>query len=409
MYDLIMVRYGEMTLKKKNYRHFLKQINNNIKSKLKDFSNLRVENTNFRSYIYLNGEDHVPVIDKLNTVFGLSSYSLCVKTEPDYDHIADKAVELIKAEKKKAICTFKVETKRGDKTFPATSPIITKEIAARVLPRVSGLVVDVHKPDLTLHIDLRSEGTYIYVNSVKGLGGLPAAISGKGLLLISGGIDSPVAGFLALKKGIDLVALHFASPPFTSDMALQKVIDLLQEIAKFTATGKITLLVCPFTEIQDAIRKNVDNIYNITIMRRHMYRIADAVCRERDLGLIVSGESIGQVASQTVESLKVINEVTNLPVIRPLATYDKVEIIKTAREIGTYDISIRPYEDCCTIFVPEHPVIKPDARKVEFQESKFDFSELIKKALQNMESYELDSKTKFSIFEKMKIPGNYEI
>ena len=169
------------------------------------------------------------------------------------------------------------------------------------------------------------------------------------------------------------------------------------------------LLVCPFTEIQEEIHRHVDDIYNITVMRRHMYRIADALCRAHNLGMIVSGESIGQVASQTVESLKVINEVTNLPVIRPLSTFDKTEIIAIAREIGTYDISIRPYEDCCTIFVPEHPVIKPDARKVAIQENKFDFSALIEKALANMEVIEIDHAVKFSIFEKMKIPGNYEI
>ncbi len=406
---MIMIRYGEMTLKKGNYRYFQKQINDNIKRKLKDFPNLKFSSTNYRFYIYLNGTDHVPIIEKLNTIFGISSYSLCARTEPDYDAIADTAVELIQAEKRKEICTFKVETNRGDKSFPATSPEISKEVAARVLPRVMGLVVDVHNPDLTLHIDLRTEGTYVYLNSIKGLGGLPAGISGKGLLLISGGIDSPIAGFLALKKGVDLTALHFASPPFTSDMTLQKVIDLLQQLAKYTATGKIRLLVCPFTEIQEEIHRHVDDIYNITVMRRHMYRIADALCRAHNLGMIVSGESIGQVASQTVESLKVINEVTNLPVIRPLSTFDKTEIIAIAREIGTYDISIRPYEDCCTIFVPEHPVIKPDARKVAIQENKFDFSALIEKALANMEVIEIDHAVKFSIFEKMKIPGNYEI
>ncbi|MDD4387857.1 MAG: THUMP domain-containing protein [Bacilli bacterium] len=229
MYDLILVRYGEMTLKKKNYRYFLQQMNRNIKAKLKKHPKLRFFNTDYRFYIYLNGEDYRPIIEQLNIVFGLSSYSLCVRADSDYDKIAEKAIELIKFEKKQALCTFKVETNRSDKTFPATSPEITKEVASRVLPHVSGLLVDVHNPDLTLHIDLRHEGTYIYINSIKGLGGFPGGVSGKGLLMLSGGIDSPVAGFLALKKGIDLVALHFASPPYTSDMALQKVIDLLQK------------------------------------------------------------------------------------------------------------------------------------------------------------------------------------
>ncbi|MDD4387753.1 MAG: tRNA 4-thiouridine(8) synthase ThiI, partial [Bacilli bacterium] len=223
------------------------------------------------------------------------------------------------------------------------------------------------------------------------------------------GIDSPVAGFLALKKGIDLVALHFASPPYTSDMALQKVIDLLQELVKYTAQDKIKLLIFPFTEIQEAIFENVDSIYNITIMRRQMYRIADIVCRKYDLDIIVNGESIGQVASQTIESMKVINEVTKLPIIRPLATYDKEEIIAIARKIGTFEVSTRPYEDCCTIFVPEHPVIKPKMERVEFQEIKCDFSNLINKAIDNIEVINLEKTKKYSIFEKMKISGNYEI
>lgn len=409
MYDLILVRYGEMTLKKKNYRHFLQKINENIKNRLKHYARLQFSNTDYRLYIYLNGEDYCSIVGELDMIFGLSSYSLCVKCQPDYDEIAEKAIALIINEKKHNRCSFKVETKRSDKSYPATSPEITKEVAGRILPNIPGLFVDVHHPDLILHIELRREGTYIYIKTIKGLGGLPGGISGDGLLMLSGGIDSPVAGFLSLKKGIDLIALHFASPPYTSDRALQKVVDLLQELTKYTSDGTIKMLICPFTKIQEAIIKYTDQIYNITIMRRLMFRIADMICRKYHLNIIVTGESIGQVASQTIESMKVINEVTNLPIIRPLATYDKQEIIAVARKIGTYDISIRPYEDCCTIFVPEHPVIKPQQKRVEFQEKKCDFKNLIDESIENIKILNLNKFKKYSIFEELKISGNFEI
>ncbi|MFY9421802.1 MAG: tRNA uracil 4-sulfurtransferase ThiI [Bacilli bacterium] len=400
MYDLILVRYGEMTLKKKNYQNFLKQININIKNKLEKFPNLTFKNTNFRFYIYLNGEDYRNVIKELDTVVGLSSYSLCLEVKPDYDEIARAGIALINYEKEQINLSFKVETNRSDKNFPATSIEISQAVAKRILPKVPGLTVDVHHPDMTLSVDLRPEGTFVFVKTEPGLGGLPSGMSGRGLLMLSGGIDSPVAGYLCLRKGIELTALHFASPPYTSDMALQKVIDILAELSKYTLKGEIALLVCPFTKIQTAIHQKSDPAYTVTLMRRQMYKIADMLARNENYSALVNGESVGQVASQTLESLAVINEVTNLPVLRPLATYDKAEIMKIARKINTYEISIRPYEDCCTVFLPEHPIIKPRLQKVLAQEAKCELDGLLSEALEGMERISVSYKNKISLFEK---------
>jgi len=397
MYDLILVRYGEMTLKKSNYKQFQNKINENIKRKLAKFSNLSYKQTDYRFYIYLNGEDYTKIIESLNTVVGLHSYSLCKKVEADYEKIAEVAISLIKSVKTKERLSFKVETNRGDKNFPATSIEITKEVSKRILPHVSGLYTDVHNPELVLSIDMRSEGTFIYIETIEGLGGLPSGMSGKGILMISGGIDSPVAGFLALRKGVSLTALHFASPPYTSTLALQKVIDLTEKLCNYTVDGKMDLIVYPFTKIQEQIHKNADPIYTVTLMRRAMYKIAEKIASDADYNIIVNGESIGQVASQTLESMRVINEVTNMPIIRPLATFDKNEVIKIARKIDTYDISIRPYEDCCTIFVPEHPIIKPKLEKVLKEEERCNLDDLIKEGLNNLDIYHLSLEKKTNI------------
>ncbi|MGI6768220.1 MAG: tRNA uracil 4-sulfurtransferase ThiI [Bacilli bacterium] len=406
MYDLIMVRYGEMTLKKKNYQNFQKQVNQNIISKLNKFPKLTFTKTNYRFYIHLHGEDYQNITKELDTVVGLSSYSLCREVNPDYDAIASAAIELINFEKESINLSFKVETNRSDKRFPATSIEISKEVSRRILPKIPGLRVDVHHPDLTLSIDLRTEGTYIFVKSLPGLGGLPGGMSGRGLLMVSGGIDSPVAGYLCLRKGIDITALHFASPPYTSDMALQKVIDLLAELSKYAPDSKIKLLVCPFTKIQTAIHQKANPIYSVTLMRRQMYKIADQVARKQNFDVIINGESVGQVASQTLESMAVINEVTNLPVLRPLVTFDKSEIIKIARKINTFDISIRPYEDCCTVFLPEHPVIKPRLNKVLMEEEKCKFGNLLEEAISGIKEMPISYKNKISVFEKS---DNFEI
>ena len=405
MYDMILVRYGEMTLKKKNYKTFLNKINQNIKDKCSKFPKLKYFNTDYRFYIYLNGTDHNLVLEELNTVVGLYSYSLCKKVQVrEYDtvieDVAATAIEIINETRPNKPFTFKVETHRGDKQFKLTSIEISQQVARIVLPKIEGMSVDVHNPELVLRIDFRSEGIYVYTNNIKGLGGYPSGVAGEGLVMMSGGIDSPVASFLAIKKGVLVSAIHYASPPYTSQMALQKVIDLLEQLSIYQTTQNIKLYVVPFTEIQTLIHEKANPIYMVTLMRRAMYRIAEKVAKTNNYHCIINGESIGQVASQTLESMGVVNEVTNMPIIRPLATYDKEEIIEVARKIKTYDISIKPYEDCCTVFVPEHPVIKPKLETVIEEENKCNLEESIERAYNNIEIYELSKKKKTNVFQE---------
>ena len=386
MFDMILVRYGEMTIKKDNYKQFLKKMVDNIKFKLREFKNLRFEAQPYRFYIYLNGEDYLKVIDKLNEISGLYSYSLCKKTDKTIDTIASTAAKLIKAyveENNLSSYSFKVECKRSDKNYPLTSLEIAKSVASKVLPLLDNVKVDVHNPDVCLHIDFRFEAVYLYVSEVMGLGGYPASIQGSALSMMSGGLDSPVATFLGIKKGVKMSCIHFFSPPYTSYSALQKVIDLTRKVARYTSEEEIDLYIVPFTKVQDKIRTNSREDYLITIMRRAMYKIASAIVKENNMDAIINGESIGQVASQTLESMKVVNDVTNIPIIRPLATYDKEDIVKLSKKIDCFDISIRPYEDCCTVFVPKHPVIKPKLEDAIKEEAKASLDEEIDDAIKN--------------------------
>ncbi|MFA5542483.1 MAG: tRNA uracil 4-sulfurtransferase ThiI [Bacilli bacterium] len=398
MYDMILVRFGEMTLKKKNYYQFLRKMVENIKNKCRDLDSLTYSHSNHRFYIYLNGTDYQIVIDRLNTVVGLYSYSLCKKVDSDIRSIAKGAIEVINSVKPNKEFTFKVETNRGNKNYPLNSIEISQQVAKLVLPEIAGMSVDVRNPELRLQVDLRTEGTYIYTNSIKGLGGYPSGIAGSGLLMMSGGIDSPVAGFLTIKKGVNLKAIHFASPPHTSDMSLQKVIELVEGLSVYMLDGKIDLYVVPFTNIQTKIHMNANRDYIITLMRRAMYKIADKFARENKIDCIINGESIGQVASQTLESIRVVNDVTNYPIMRPLITYDKEEIIELSKKINTFDISIRPYEDCCTVFVPEHPIIKPNLKLVIREEAKCDLDEDIDIAISEIKKYKLSYLNPTSIF-----------
>lgn len=391
MYNVILVRYGEMTLKKGNYKKFLSEMNNQIINRLSSFKNLSFYNTNYRFYIELNDNSYQEVLKELSKIFGIHSYSLCVKVKPNYEEIFNAAIALINKEKPKEEVTFKVETHRADKDFPDTSLEISKKVASSVLKNVSNLKVDVHNPELLLTIDFRKEGAFLFTSNIKAQGGYPLYSGGRGLLMLSGGIDSPVAGFLALRKGIELEALHFEAPPYTNKLALQKVIDLTKKLAVFTHPYKIKLNIVNFTEIQKEIYEKADKSYLVTLMRRAMYKIASLYAKENNIQALITGESIGQVASQTLESMNVINDVTNIPVIRPLAVFDKEEIIKISKEIETYDISIKPYEDCCTIFIPAHPIIKPRLNNVLIEEEKCSLDNLIKNAFKNITQIEIDS------------------
>lgn len=398
MLDRILIRYGELSLKKSNRHQFTDKMANVIKRALKDYPDLSYIDCSLRFYIILNGTNPEPLIPIIEKIPGIYSFSLVSKCPSNIDDISKLAKELLEDEMKDGIKSFKVDTNRGDKKFPLTSIEISKKVASYLFKNIPGLVADMHNPEITLYLDVRSEGTFVYTKNYMGLGGLPAGCLGSSTLMVSGGIDSVVAGYLAIRKGMNVEAMHFASPPYTSELAVQKVIDLLEVLTPYTEYQSIHLMIVPFTNIQKAIYDNCREDYCITIMRRMMYRIADRVSKKRGSLAIINGENIGQVASQTLESITVIGEVTNLPIIRPLATCDKSEIIDIARKIGTYDISIRPYEDCCTVFVPKHPQIKPHLDKVIGEERKFDFEPLIEEAISNIKYLTLKKGQHHNIF-----------
>ncbi|HIS91124.1 MAG TPA: tRNA 4-thiouridine(8) synthase ThiI [Candidatus Faecisoma merdavium] len=367
MGKLILIKYGELTTKKGNRNQFINRLSENIKVDGK------IIKKRDRMYIIPNNFDDT--INKLKKVFGLQGIVVAYKVNTNTDDIKSGVLEILKNENFK---TFKVETKRANKNFEIKSMDFNNVIGGFVLKNFDSKV-DVHNPDIIIHIEIR-EDTYIYTNEIKGSGGYPVGIQGKGILMLSGGIDSPVAGYLALKRGIDIDCLYFDSPPHTSVEAKNKVIKLANILNEYS--GNINLLIVPFTKLQEAIYKNVPSEYNITILRRMMYRIATNI--NKKYKVVVNGESIGQVASQTLTSINVINSVTNFPIIRPVACLDKLEIIEIAKKIGTYETSILPFEDCCTIFVPKHPVINPKLEKcLEYE--KFNYQELIDECINNIE------------------------
>ena len=385
MEDHILIRYGELSLKKSNRKQFINKINANIKRALKEFSQLTYESRGLRFYIILNGEDSSKISEILKKIPGIYSFSVVSRCDSNINAIKEQALKLVKKEFENGAKTFKVETNRGDKTFPLNSLEISKEVARHLFINLESLKADVHNPNFVLYLDVRQEGTFLFTKIEMGLGGFPAGVLGKTMLMVSGGIDSIVAGYMAVKKGMTIEAIHFAAPPYTSDLAVQKVIDLLETIIPYTEYQAINLHIIPFTEIQKAIYDNCREDYCITIMRRMMYRITEQVAKQLNALAILNGENVGQVASQTLESMATIEDVVRMPVIRPLATFDKQDIVDVSRKIGTYDISIRPYEDCCTVFVPKHPQIKPSLKQAEIEENKIAFNEMINTAVEKRE------------------------
>ena len=377
MEKMILIKYGELTTKKGNRATFIKLLVKNINNLLKGLDyKIRYD----RVRMYISSDDIDLVISKLKNVFGIHSIVKCYKVNTNIDEIKSSIIEILNNVE---FNTFKVETNRADKDFPIPSMEFSRIIGGHILKNIN-CKVDVHNPDLLVRIEIRKDYTYIYSDEITGLGGYPVGIQGTGLLMLSGGIDSPVAGYLALKRGVDLECLYFESPPHTSLEAKNKVIKLASIINSYS--GNIKVNVVPFTKLQEEIYKNVDESYVITIMRRMMYRIAEKVVKKKHLKVILNGESVGQVASQTLSSMIVINNVTNLPIIRPVACLDKLEIIDIANKIGTYETSILPYEDCCTIFLPKHPVINPDLEKCIYYESRFDYETLVDECVNNIET-----------------------
>jgi thiamine biosynthesis protein ThiI len=390
-----MIRYGDLILKGKNQHIFRHNINNQIAHKMYGL-NVEIEFQHDLVFIKLNGVEADEVINRLNFISGLSSYSKTLKCDYDLDKIAEKAIKLLKHEITKKT-TFKVETKRADKSINLKSFEISNLVSKKVLREVENLIVDVKKPEKTLNIEARNEGTYIFTDRIPGMGGFPTSTGGRAMLLISGGIDSPVAGYLTMNTGLEIDCVHFESSPLTPIESVQKVIDLVTVLSKYAPSSKIKLHLVPFREIHEKILAETPETYIITIMRRMMYRIADSLAKKNNCKAIVSGDSIGQVASQTLESLITVQAVVSSLVIRPLATFDKNEIIKIAKKIKTYQISNRPFSDCCTVYVPKRPVIKPTVERAETFEKAFEYEKYLKTAIKNTKTIEINERKPLNI------------
>lgn len=384
MEKVIIIRYAEIHLKGKNRGWFERVFAVNIEKSLKGLKH-EIKRQSGRYLIENFKESDTDVIlDRLKKVFGIHSYSVGLKVASDMDAIFKAAADVCSKEG-----TFKVETHRADKSFPLNSMQISAEIGGRLLDAYRGLKVDVHNPDFIINIDLRENGTCLVFNEFyKGAGGMPVGTSGKGLLLISGGIDSPVAGHMIAKRGMSIECIHFHSYPYTNIQAKEKVIELAKLLSSYTCGTKLNIV--SVTHIQEEIHKKCNGDYMVTLLRRFMMRIAETIAQKCGAQCLITGESLAQVASQTVEGMTSSNSVIKaLPVLRPLCGFDKDEIIERSRSIGTYETSIEPYEDCCTVFLPRHPVTRPKLAEVEAEEAKLDVDGLLEEALKSLETITL--------------------
>mgnify|MGYP004649520659 FL=1 len=390
MEKIIIIKYGELTTKKDNINFFINALRDNIKKSLKDIDNKIIYD---HGRMFIETSNYENVLNILKKTFGIHEINIGYKLKTN--SLEEINAELLNLLKDKEFKTFKVTTKRSDKSYPINSMEISRKVGGTILKNISNIEVDVHNPNLEINIEIRKNEAYIYFEKIKGIGGYPVGTLGKGLLMLSGGIDSPVAGYLAMKRGIKLECIYFDSPPHTSKEALNKVKELASILS--TYQNDIKLHIIHFTEIQEQIYKNCPKEYMITIMRRQMYRIAELLARRENCKCIINGESIGQVASQTLTSISTINEVIATPVIRPVCCLDKLEIIDIAKKIETYETSILPYEDCCTIFVPEHPVINPERKLARTYEEAFDFRTLNLQSVKNKNTIKLpEEKSEFS-------------
>ncbi|MBR6725257.1 MAG: tRNA 4-thiouridine(8) synthase ThiI [Erysipelotrichaceae bacterium] len=396
LYDHIVVRYGELSTKGKNRKEFTRQLTANIKKRLQDHKALTYNTLHDGLFIKLNGEDYSSIKEELKDIFGYSYFSGAIRVNKDIEEV--KKVTLALAENHN-VKTFKIATKRHDKSYPMRSDEINRALAGNILHNTS-LLVDVHEPDLMIYVSVDKDFIYVMDEKVRGGGGYPTGINGMAMVMMSGGIDSPVAAYMTMKRGLKIECIHFASEPYTSKQALDKVLTLAEKLS--VCQEEINVHIIPFTDLQLAIYKNVDEPYCITIMRRMMYRIADQICKNRKIKVITNGESIGQVASQTPESISVIGKVADTLILRPLCMMDKLEIIDIAKRIDTYETSILPFEDCCTIFDPKNPVTKPKEDKCLHYESLFDYQPLVDACIANERivkvSYRKEDKEDESIF-----------
>ncbi|MCG1680895.1 tRNA 4-thiouridine(8) synthase ThiI [Staphylococcus epidermidis] len=390
-YDHLLVRYGELTLKGTNRKMFVNQLKDNVKRALIPLRGYHVKGKRDRMYIELSPEADInEIIHRLSKVYGIKSISPVIKIDKNEEKINQSAIQLSQDFVKGS--TFKVDVKRVDKSFRLDTYELQRQVGGAILKENNNITVNVKNPDYEIKIEVRMDAIYIYEKVIAGAGGLPVGTGGKTLLMLSGGIDSPVAGIEVMKRGVTVEAIHFHSPPFTSEKAKDKVIELTRILAE--RVGPIKLHLVPFTEIQKQINKVVHPRYTMTSTRRMMMRISDKVVHQINANAIVNGENLGQVASQTLKSMYAINHVTATPVLRPLLTLDKEDIIKKAKELGTFETSIQPYEDCCTIFTPKKPVTEPDFDKVVKYESVFNFDEMIENAVENIETLTIDQNYK---------------
>lgn len=381
-YTEIMVRYGELSTKGKNKRDFIRQLGRNVRAVLHQFPTVEVKAQRDRLHVDLNGEDDQKVISTLQGVFGIETLYPSIKVEKDMDVIKETALQMAK-EQYRSGNTFKINTRRQDKHFEYHTNQINNMLGDYVLENIDGISVDVKNPDIAIRVEVRMNGAYLSSETIHGAGGLPVGTGGRATMMLSGGIDSPVATYLAMKRGVKIDMIHFYSPPYTSEQALNKAKQLTSILAKYS--GNIQFIQVPFTEVQETIKEKVPEGYLMTIQRRMMLRIAAEITKGRHCGGVFTGESLGQVASQTLESMLAINDVTSMPVLRPLVSMDKTEIIKISKQIGTYDLSILPYEDCCTIFTPPAPKTKPNLQRSREFENYIDVEGLMKKAVDNIQ------------------------
>lgn len=385
-YTEIMVRYGELSTKGKNRKLFISQLAQNVKRVLGDFPAVKIHADRDRMHLLLNGEDSVQILPKLEKVFGIQNFSPSVRVEKTMPAIREMVQTIIKSAYQPGQ-TFKITSKRSDHSFELDTNELNRELGGAVFEVFPEIAVQMKKPNIEIRVEIRKEGAYLSYETIRGAGGLPVGTSGRGMLMLSGGIDSPVAGYLAMKRGVEVEAVHFASPPYTSEQALQKAKDLAAKIAPYG--GSIQFIEVPFTEIQEEIKRVVPEGYLMTVTRRMMLRLTDAIRAARKGLVIINGESLGQVASQTLQSMVAINEVTTTPIIRPVVSMDKGEIIEIAEKIDTFELAIQPFEDCCTIFAPPQPKTRPKLDKAQAYEARIDIEGLMARSMAGLKVSEI--------------------
>ena len=388
MKKVLIIRYGEIALKGLNKSFFEDKLLRHIEANLRTLGKVRVHKSNGMVFADIDGVDEEAAIVQVTKVFGVVSVSPAYAFEVDMDQIYRVALEhTLERLQEGNIKTFKVDSRRGDKRFPLNSLEIAREVGGYILSKVNGLKVDVHQPDLTIHVEVRDRA-YVFSKRIQGLGGLPLGTNGKAMLLLSGGIDSPVAGWMVAKRGVVIEAVHYHSYPFTSERAKEKVIDLARILSQYC--GKIRMHNINLLPIQKEINEKCPPEEMTILSRRFMMKIAERLAQKEGCDGLITGESIGQVASQTVQGLAVTNAAVTMPVFRPLIATDKTDIVELARKIGTFETSILPFEDCCTVFLPKRPVTKPKLERILLSENKLDVEALIQNALEYVEVLEID-------------------